>query len=81
MTSLIERLSKLDGPAIKLVDVREFDMSRAAHLAIHFARQYPDRMGARNGVVFSNTDHSNPLYIYRTKTQIVVRGEASSHVE
>lgn len=67
--------------AIKLVDVKEHDLSRAEHMAVAFVRQYPDRIGFRNGVVFSNADLSCPLYIYRTKTQIVVRGEVSSHGE
>jgi hypothetical protein len=63
---------------IKLVNVDEHNLSRAAHLAVHFVRQYPDRMGIRAGVVFSNTDLSCPLYIYRTKSQIVVRGREDS---
>ena len=67
--------------AIKLVDVKEHDLSRAGHMAVAFVRQYQDRMGFRNGVVFSNTDLSCPLYVYRTKTQIVVRGEVSNHAE
>ena len=66
--------------AIKLVNVDEHDLCRAASLAPHFVRQYPDRIGVRNGVVFTTDGFSNPLYVYRTKTQIVVRGRAN-HAE
>lgn len=61
--------------AIKLVDVPEHDLSRAASLAVHFARQFPDHFGSYHGVTFTTDGFKNPLYIYRTKTQIVVRGE------
>ncbi|GAA5627495.1 hypothetical protein Brsp05_02786 [Brucella sp. NBRC 12953] len=63
---------------IKLVNVDEHDLAYAANLAVHFVRQYPDRMGLRNGVAFTKDCVDYSLYIYRTKTQIVVRGRESS---
>lgn len=47
------------------------------HLAIpranHFEVYYPDRMGARDGVGYL-MEAGIHFYVYRTKTQIVVRG-------
>ncbi|MBB6262526.1 hypothetical protein FHS77_003102 [Paenochrobactrum gallinarii] len=61
--------------AIKLIGVPEHGLSRAASLAVHFVRQYPDNHGSYNGVVFTSDGFKDKLYIYQTKTQIVVRGE------
>lgn len=63
---------------IKLVNVDEHDLAYAANLAVHFVRQYPDRIGLRNGVAFTKDCVDYSLYVYRTKTQIVVRGRESS---
>lgn len=60
---------------IKLVNITEDCSQRAVSLAYAFNRRYPNRMGIRNGCGYLPSDGSPPLYVYRTKTQIVVRGQ------
>ena len=50
------------------------DWHRAVVAAKGFAKDYPDRMGTRNGVVYDTEylDKSVRVYVYRTKTAIVV---------
>lgn len=60
---------------IKLVNITEDQASSAVRLAYAFNRKYPNRMGIRKGCGYLPSDGSDPLYVYRTKTQIVVRGQ------
>lgn len=69
-----------------MIDVRLWGISykerfRALDAAEHFGGQYPDRIGARNGVIYAEPGRST-LYAYRTKGgQIVVRGYAQAEGE
>jgi len=49
------------------------EWSRAHAVAAQFLANYPAKRGFRNGCVYSR-DGWQPLYVYRTKTQVVVRG-------
>lgn len=60
---------------IKLVNIPEDRSQGAVSLAYVFNRQYPNRMGLRSGCGYLPDDGGVPLYVYRTKTQIVVRGQ------
>ena len=56
---------------VHIYDVRSSDRAIAMAVAEHFAQQYPERMGQRNGVVYERR-----LYAYQTpKGRIVVRGD------
>ncbi len=60
---------------LKLVGVKPENWSRAAITASEFNVEHPDKVGFRHGVVYGYIDEvfRECFYIYRTKTQIVVR--------
>lgn len=48
---------------------------RGPIVANQFLKDYPDREGIRNGVTYvKNEEYDKSLYVYRTKTTVVVRG-------
>jgi len=48
---------------------------RGPMVAKQFLKDYPERIGVRNGCSYvQNEDYDNALYVYRTKTSVVVRG-------
>lgn len=68
--------------ALKIYDMPMSEWGRAHIVARQFLKDYPDRIGMRNGCVYSQTIcDSVPLYVYRTKSCVVVRGSkgASQH--
>lgn len=63
----------MEGLALKVSNLPTKEWHRAHRCAIQFLIDYPKRRGVRNGCVYANAVY-DPLYVYRTKTQIVVRG-------
>jgi len=58
---------------LHVYDIRDVDAYTAVVCGQTFARDYPDRIGIRQGVVYRYGDLT--LYAYRTKAgKIVVRG-------
>lgn len=57
---------------LKLVDIKPCYWPSVSIAAKRFMEDFPDRMGIRQGVVYTREEIS--FYIYRTKTQIIVRG-------
>jgi hypothetical protein len=63
-----------DTLALKVVGLPRSEWFRAHRAANHFADEYPDRIGVRHGCVYSPAfGDYRPIYVYRTKTCIVVR--------
>jgi hypothetical protein len=63
---------------LKIVGINNsyYSWERAVRAANTFIQKYPDRIGVRNGVGYYNPVLDNkPLYVYRTKSSIMVRGE------
>lgn len=59
---------------IKLINIPKELVIRAIQLAYIFDEEYPDRMGIYHGCGYG-TGNNDTLYVYRTKTMIVVRKE------
>jgi len=58
---------------VRIYDVLDKDAIPAMHCAILFAKDYVERTGFRNGVVYRH--HGSVFYAYRTSSgRIVVRG-------
>lgn len=75
---ILQGSRRYDMLELKIVGVvnNYYAWERAVRLANSFVQDYPDRMGIRDGVGYHNPVFDDkPLYVYRTKTQIVVRGE------
>jgi hypothetical protein len=59
--------------SIKIVDLDPEQWTRAVGIARLFLERHPNRkLGIYNGVVYSNNADPD-VYVYRTKTQVVVR--------
>lgn len=59
---------------IKIRDLGEEQWSRAARLASQFLKEFPEKFGIRDGCIYATLRSEDPaLYVYKTKTQIVVR--------
>ena len=56
---------------LNLVNVPPSAWQRAAQLGKQFDDEWPERSGIRHGVAY--TGATDTYYIYRTKTQLVVR--------
>lgn len=56
---------------VKISDCQPCDWVIASRLAYQFNVEYPDRIGLRDGVGYRVL--TDTFYVYRTKTQIVVR--------
>ena len=64
---------------IKIRGVREDYWNTAVRLARTFIKEYPGKMGWRDGVIYVPQNIAQgSFYVYRTKTSIVVRGELES---
>lgn len=60
---------------LKIYDMDQTEWIRGLVLAKQFLKDFPDNEGIRNGVVYvQNEEHDKALYVYRTKTTVVVRG-------
>jgi len=57
---------------VRISECLPCDWVTASRLAYQFHTEYPDRIGIRNGVAYQILTYT--FYVYRTKTQIVVRG-------
>lgn len=55
---------------IRLLTQNFYRAEVAISAAEHFSKEYADRKGVRNGVVFSYGDFN--LYVYRTMTETIV---------
>lgn len=66
---------------LKIYDMPMSEWARAHIVAKQFLADYPNRIGMRDGCVYSqNVAGSIPLYVYRTKSCVVVRGsKETSH--
>jgi hypothetical protein len=63
-----------DTLALKVVGLPRSEWFRAHQAANSFIEQFPDRIGMRHGCVYSPAfGDYRPIYVYRTKTSIVVR--------
>ena len=60
-----------DAMNLKLVNVPPDAWQQAAQLGKQFNDEWPERSGIREGVAY--TGKAAAYYIYRTKTQLVVR--------
>lgn len=61
--------------ALKIYDVPISQWDRCQRAAKQFLEEYPDRLGFINGCCYSGPTEGWPtIYVYRTKTMIVVRG-------
>lgn len=59
---------------LTITDVHESWLSAAVDAARDFNRNYPDRIGIRQGCAYSHRE--GPIfYVYRTKSMIIVRGD------
>jgi len=58
--------------SIKIVGLPEEEWGRAGRLAGQFLKEFPERIGAYHGCIYSNSVGPD-LYVYKTKTLIVVR--------
>ena len=60
--------------SVKLVNIPVDEWASAVFIAGRFSREYPNRMGIRDGVIYATPNPTDAtIYVYRTKTQIVVR--------
>lgn len=62
---------------LKLViyDMDRRDWDGASVLAWHFLKEFPDKIGIRNGCAYGpSRGRPGSMYVYRTKTSVVVRG-------
>lgn len=60
---------------LKVSGVPAAEWFRCQKVARQFLDEFPDRMGIRNGCVYHAPGTDWPgLYVYRTKTAVVVRG-------
>ena len=60
---------------LKIYDMPMSDWIRGPMVAKQYLKDYPKRMGIRDGCIYvQNEDYENALYVYRTKTSVVVRG-------
>jgi len=60
---------------LKIYDMPMSEWIRGPMVAKQFLKDYPERIGVRNGCSYvQNEDYDNALYVYRTKTSVVVRG-------
>jgi len=60
---------------LKTRNLPKSEWIRAPVTAKQFLKDYPDRYGVRNGVVYvQNEEYDRALYVYRTKTCVVVAG-------
>ncbi|RVH87771.1 hypothetical protein CN204_04375 [Sinorhizobium meliloti] len=67
---------------LKVVNLPRNEWLRAHRAAAQFLNDYPDRIGMRNGVIYSRTVGPElPIYVYRTKTEVVVRGSVERNQE
>ncbi|UFS83166.1 hypothetical protein LPB79_13010 [Rhizobium sp. T136] len=63
--------------SLKIVGLPRNEWFRAHRVANHFVEEYPDRIGMRHGCVYSPAfGDYGPVYVYRTKTQVVVRASS-----
>ena len=61
--------------ALKIYGVPISQWNRCQRAAKQFLEEYPDRLGFINGAVYVSQNNDWPnIYVYRTKTMIVVRG-------
>lgn len=61
---------------LKLVDVPRKYWATALEVAKKYLSEYPDKkVGFHAGVVYYTGSHETVYYVYKTKTQLVVRGE------
>lgn len=60
---------------LKVYDIDQSEWIRGPVLAKQFLKDFPDNEGIRNGVVYvQSEEYDKALYVYRTKTTVVVRG-------
>lgn len=60
--------------SVKLVNIPIEMWASAIMTAAQFSKDYPNRIGIRDGVIYTTLNPTDPtIYVYRTKTQIVVR--------
>lgn len=60
---------------LKIKRVSPYDWDFAIKVAKSFIEEYPERIGLRDGVGYTcDQDHSIHMYVYRTKTQVIVVG-------
>jgi hypothetical protein len=55
-------------------DVPEEHWGRAINCAKQYMRDYPDRMGFHQFALYGLRENDPMLFVYRTKTSIIVRG-------
>lgn len=58
---------------VKIRNVLQGDWRAAVELAERFLRDYPDRIGVRNGSVYT-LGRTTSFHVYRTRTTIVIVG-------
>ncbi len=61
------------GLTLKVTGLSQIEWSRAPVVARLFLEEYPDKFGFHNPVVYVR-EGNDALYVYRTKTSVVVRG-------
>jgi len=60
---------------LKIYDMPMSEWIRGPMVAKQFLKDHPDKLGIRDGCSYvQNEDYDNALYVYRTKTSVVVRG-------
>ena len=60
---------------LKIYNVAQSEWCRCASAAIKYLREFPNRTGIRNGCVYVQDGvDGSALYVYRTKTMVIVRG-------
>ena len=60
---------------LKIYGVAQSQWCRCASVSSQYLREYPDRMGIRHGCVYVQEGVDGlALYVYRTKTMVIVRG-------
>lgn len=60
---------------LKVSGVGAEEWPRCQKVARQFMEEFPERMGIRDGCLYHNPGSDWPsLYVYRTKTAVVVRG-------
>lgn len=65
----------MESLSLKVSNLPMEEWHRAHRCAMQYLRDFPNRRGIRDGCVYTNQGFpSQPIYVYRTKTQIVVRG-------
>lgn len=61
---------------LKFFNVKQGDWQSALGVANAYLRDYPDKkVGFPTGVIYYSGGFNKAYYVYKTKTQLVVRGE------